>query len=113
VVHTDERLVLLSWQGVAGKALRGQPLHVSSRPTRPTWRVWDALWLFPWQVRSTLRVKAILSVPMVHDAKGRRRVMGVLNLDAISDAGAAYIQQNQTELVRTLAGFGKYLARLP
>jgi hypothetical protein len=113
VVHADERLVLLSWQGVAGQALKGQPIAVSQLPAQPTWRIWDALWMFPWQVRATLRVKAILAVPMVHDAKGRRRVVGVVNLDAISDAGVAYIQQHQKVLVRTLAGLGKYLARLP
>jgi hypothetical protein len=124
IVHPDEDLVLLAWQGLAGLAVKEKaPQYASGGPpqpgvrhlaAQPTWMIWQTLWLLPWQVRKTQRLKAILSVPMaLENKRGTRKIVGVINLDAISDAGAAYIDQHRLVLTRALASLGRHLARLP
>jgi hypothetical protein len=113
VVFADEQLTLLAWQGVAGRARLGEPQYVLNPSGRRTWRIWENFWLLPSQVSRTAKVRAVLSVPMVREARGRRHVIGVLNLDAVSQAGARYIDRNQRQLTLALASFGKLLACLP
>jgi hypothetical protein len=124
IVHPDEDISLLAFQGLAGLARsERQPQYARSAPAlpnvrrlsaEPTWKIWETLWMFPWQVRQTSPLKAILTVPMVlENSRGTRKIAGVINLDAISNEGAAYIDQNRLSLTRALASLGKHLARLP
>lgn len=115
---------LMIWQGLCGQAfLRGKSafadLRDISQPNRPPSEVWPSgndFYLFAWQLRRTSHIKAILSVPIFKQIEPppnvRYRVVGVINLDAVSESGAAWLADDVKGTTKYLADYGTTLAYL-
>jgi hypothetical protein len=120
----DGHIWIWGFQGVCGRTLRKRlPQFSDFRTVRPSdswtslfipWR--DNYRLFRWQIRRTDHVKAILSVPIsVPDDNGSNpkiRIIGVFNLDAVSDQGANWIANTQQQTTKYLSDNGQFLALL-
>jgi len=116
--HRDNRLSLFTWQGLCGKAFRARStLGVDLRRAIAA-KQWypsaENFWLFPWQLRNTGHLRAIISIPIFWEIdKGQlkwHKTVGVINLDAISDAGADGLLSNKTRLDTFFKHYGKILA---
>jgi len=120
----DLHIPLWGFQGVCGRTLRKRlPQFADFRmhqlddscssaffPLRANYR------LFRWQIRRTEHVKAILAVPICLPDGGppnpRLKIIGVMNLDAISDAGAEWIVRTREQSVKYLTDNGQFLTLL-
>jgi hypothetical protein len=119
--HLDVKVRFAEWQGVCGATLRSQkPQFVDFRhlpKTEPHWLPWKNPYrLFRWQVERTRDVLAIGSVPLlVKRGTGTNphyRVVGVLNVDAVSPEGAQWLAKNWDALKKPLLQAGTLLAVL-
>ncbi len=118
--HGDAHLFLFSWQGLCGAAVRERrPLITDLRTQAPSfsWKFWNNPFrMFAWQLRRTGNVKVILSVP-IYRQKGSEQnpsfqIVGVINFDAVSEAGADWIIANEPQMTAWLGGHGTILAAL-
>ena len=99
----DNGLWLLARQGLCGKAFRAEQTLASdlreAKPSHKWWPSQENLWLFRWQREKTRHLKAILSIPIFRmtksDAMTRHKVVGVINVDAVSDRGAEWLLKNK------------------
>lgn len=120
-VHQDARLWFTVHQGVCGLAYRNQSCEWVDLRTAPPFE--PQLW--PWknpfglsrgQFEKTRHVKAVLSVPMIKTLGPRTNPKytraGVINLDAVSDAGADYLAANHLEIENELLRAGAILGSL-
>jgi hypothetical protein len=125
-VAPDLHMFLAKWQGVAGVAVAsGKPqwatLWTDTPPTfdfAQRWVFRNKFKLWGSQLDRTAEVRAVLSIPLVRRLGGthnpRGKVVGVMNLDAISEAGVAWLAdpQKRHELLKFLADHGGLLAFL-
>ena len=104
--HRDNNLWLLTVQGLCGKAFREEKTLATDMRTAKLDRNWkpsqENLWLFLWQRQKAQHLKAILSIPMFRttksDAMTHHKVVGVINVDAVSDKGAEWVLKNRENL---------------
>ncbi|HET8783889.1 MAG TPA: hypothetical protein VFM63_15855, partial [Pyrinomonadaceae bacterium] len=71
--------------------------------------------LWPWQLKDTAALKYILCIPMFKTTKGESKsfqCVGVITLDTVSDAGAAFLKQNRYRLIEYFLDKGKVIACL-
>lgn len=71
--------------------------------------------MWPWQMRRTKEVKYILSVPLFKASHGDSKtwkVVGVINLDTITDEGAEFLKANEGRLATYFMEIGKVVACL-
>jgi hypothetical protein len=117
--HRDDSLVLLRFQGICGHAFRHEKLvavdfRTAARPSR--WKPWHNFWLWPWQCTNTGHLTAIVSIPIFREAKDgamtRHRAVGVVNIDAVSDAGADWILKEKEALKNFFGPSGMVIAHL-
>jgi hypothetical protein len=127
-MHRDNRLFLFTWQGICGKALGDQTLiAVDLREMKPRKGfLWYVSWLLPinefrlfgWQTKDTAHVQVVVSIPifrLLEEAPNERwKVVGVINIDAVSDLGAAWLSDTgvQDELGRFFKETGTIIAFL-
>jgi len=112
--NSDAHFWIWGFQGVCGRAirkgfpqfsdLRGEIMYDRWSSMVIPWRV--NFRFFRWQIRRTAHVKAVLSVPIhaqtAPSPNPKMRLLGVVNLDAVSDGGADW-------LVKTHKGTAEYL----
>jgi hypothetical protein len=96
--HRDSNLLLFSWQGLAGLAVKLQDPKADYFDSSHAPRALRApYYLWPWQIAKTAQVKGILSVPILKrssDAAPRFHCVGVINIDAITDEAAGKLKRN-------------------
>lgn len=100
--HHDNNLWILRWFGLSGNALKEKnTIAVDLRGRTPSGGRWprrENLWLFSWQARKTRHLKAVVSIPIFKETKKgamtHHKAVGVINVDAVSDAGAEWILSN-------------------
>lgn len=123
-IHPDQTLRLLGFQGLSAQVLsekkirfadlRGRVLRSLSLSQK--YLMCNEFRLTWWQLKRTEHLKYVLSVPMLKTVSPkpnlRENVVGVFNIDAVSDRGAAWIEQNQKALGTFLRLHGKVLAEL-
>jgi hypothetical protein len=119
--HLGIHLWLTEWQGVCGRALRGEATQVvdfhSSVSTPLTftrkWLLANQFHFFPWQLSKIASVKVVLSIPMFWETSpGVWQTVGVINLEGITDEGAERLRLNAKELAECFMDHGKILAGL-
>ena len=104
--HHDDEMWMLTLQGLCGRAFRRkETLAVDLRNVSPSTKWWPSaenLWLFRWQRKKTRHLKAILSIPLFRrtetEAMTHHKVVGVVNVDAVSDKGAEWLLKNAKTL---------------
>jgi hypothetical protein len=121
-LHPDQGMWLLGRQGLSGQVLKRKKildidLRSSPVPTfTERYLTGDRFRLRWWQLDQTKHLTYILSVPMLKTTspkpKLREKVVGVFNIDAVSDEGATWIAQNREKLGKFLRRHGKVLAEL-
>jgi len=125
-IAPDLHMLLAKWQGLAGVAVRScKPQWATLWTDTPPSLTFAQRWLFRntfrlWgtQLDRTAEVRAVLSIPLVRRLGGshnpRGEVVGVMNLDAITEAGSAWLAdpQKRDELLKFLADHGGLLAFL-
>jgi hypothetical protein len=125
-IAPDLHLWMAKWQGVAGVAVASckpqwATLWTDTPPSfgfAQRWAFRNKFKLWGPQLDRTVEVRAVLSVPLVRRLGGshnpRGKVVGVMNLDAITEAGAAWLAdpQKRSELLKFLADHGGLLAFL-
>ena len=121
--HKDVRLFMFANQGVAGVAVeqrtfvfdRLRPYSVLTtqdrRATLARWRMWG------WQLRQTEHIVAILSVPVFAplpdgDEIGKKPILSVLNVDAITDEAADLMAANWKRMGEDIAKHAEYVSLL-
>jgi len=75
----------------------------------------DRFQLWPWQSKRVRRIQYILSVPLFRESQTDSRSwkpVGVLNVDATTEEGAAFLRKNEKELAEYFFQVGKVIARL-
>lgn len=120
----DGHLRFYTWQGVCGKAARSRdvlfvdfraaPVPVDGFASKYLLRNTFHLW--PWQLRRTRHIKAILSVPM-YDTRGpkgqeHKVCVGVINVDATTEADADYLAEKADHLGVFLTRHGQLIAKM-
>lgn len=121
--HSDTNILLTSWQGVAGKALKSRnPTLVDMRTLGPRklkiyekWLPLNQFRLLPWQLSKTREIKCTLSVPMFISSgklSPKWRAVGVINLDTLTATGADFLTANQQALSNDFTDDGKIIAYL-
>jgi hypothetical protein len=122
--HLDRKVVLMTFQGLAGKAYREEkPQFMNLSGVNVLAGRWRDLWLFGnqfrltyWQLRKTSDVKAILSVPIFYEKKPppdyEGELVGVINVDAVSTAGADWLEKNWGDVARFVHEHGAIIAPL-
>lgn len=124
--YPDAHMLLMRWQGVAGRAVgAGAPIWVDLRGQGKARLTFSERYLFKspfrlWhtQFAATEQVLAVLSVPLILEAGSRpnprARIVGVINLDAVSERGAEWLSDPEvrSEMLRFLADHGSFLAFL-
>jgi hypothetical protein len=126
-IAPDLHLLLAKWQGVAGVAVASckpqwATLWTDAPPSSfsfaQRWAFQTKFKLWGPQFERTAEVRAVLSIPLVRRLGGyhnpRGKVVGVMNLDAITEPGAAWLAdpQKRGELLKFLADHGGLLAFL-
>jgi hypothetical protein len=120
---SDANMRLMSWQGVAGQVLKKRkPLLVDFRETRnknlkvyERWLPFNQFRLWPWQLTKTKEITCILSIPVFissGEPSPRWHVVGVINLDTLTEPGAEFLVRNHQTLSNDLADYGKIIAYL-
>ncbi len=97
--HQDVDLLLYSWQGVAGEAIRlrkpvAQGSSRADKNPRGWWRFKWPWGMFKWQREQTAHVHWVLSVPMFKKSSGpgrRGTVVGVINIDVVDKNLATFL----------------------
>jgi hypothetical protein len=122
--YKDSQLFLFTWQGVAGKAVAERAHYwadlrdSAALTTAERWLFKNRFRLAFWQLSRTSHVLAILSVPLFREVGEkpniRSKLVGVINLDAVSPTGAAWLSSEDTrvQMVKFLADYGAFLAFL-
>lgn len=120
--HFDAKLTLCEYQGVCGLAFRrmeAQWVDFRGRSDKALtfaekWLLRNPFHLWPWQIRKTRNIQAVLSVPMLQQtrANGPWRSAGVIALDAVTEEGALLLEENRKALVAYFYEVGKILAWL-
>jgi len=125
-IAPDLHMWLATWQGVAGVAVASRkPQWATLWADKPPsftfaqrWTLRNKFKLLGPQLDRTAEVRAVLSIPLVRRLGGshnpRGKVVGVMNLDAITEAGAAWLAEphKRDELLKFLADHGGLLAFL-
>ena len=125
-VASDQHMWMAKWQGIAGVACRsGKPQWATIWTEDPPILTFSERWMFQnefrmwgFQLTRTANVRAVLSIPLVRKHGGshnpRGKVVGVLNLDAVSTAGALWLAdpEKREELLKFLSDHGGMLAFL-
>jgi hypothetical protein len=123
-VNADAHFWIWGFQGVCGRALRkGFPQFSDLRTEKPRDATWSLFFpsrenfrLFRWQIRRTGHLKAILSVPINRPddspTNPRLRIVGVVNLDAVSDDGADWLKKEREQTTKYLSDHGQFLTYL-
>lgn len=125
-IAPDLHMLLASWQGVAGVAVASRkPQWATLWADKPPSFTFAQRWAFGnrfrlWgsQLDRTADVRAVLSIPLVRRLGGshnpRGKVVGVMNLDAITEAGANWLADpsKRDQLLKFLADHGGLLAFL-
>ena len=120
----DARLRLFIWQGVCGMAARRRqaafvdfsetPLEVEGFAAK--WLLQNRFRLWKWQIRKTRNLAAVLSIPIFEKRgpKGQEieKCVGVINLDAKTDAGAKHLAEKDKDLALLFAKHGTLIAKM-
>lgn len=123
VGHVDANMWICEFQGVCGKAFRTmKPQSVYFDANTPEAGGFREKWFFDnkfhlshRQLRRTRHLRAVLSIPILEQSDGMSpdyRSVGVINLDASSDAGMNELHKNERELAEYFTRLGKILAAL-
>jgi hypothetical protein len=119
--HIDANLWMCEFQGLCGRAFRtGKPQSVyfdGGKPMtfRERWLFGNEFRLSGWQLRKTVHLKAVISIPILEqsdDLSPSFKSVGVINIDTSSTAGADILRRNERELADYFMRFGKILAAL-
>ena len=120
----DSSIAFWWWQGACGKAYRKkdavfvqlEPSDVAPVGWRARWGCGNRFKLTPFQLRKTKALKAVLCVPIIEkhgeDGVESYRCVGVINLDATTDAGTKYLEGHVQKLTTALAEHGTLIAKL-
>jgi hypothetical protein len=122
--NADAHFWIWGFQGVCGRALKkGYPqfsdLRGGSSPD-PWWRTpfpsRRNFRLFRWQLQKTAHVKAILSVPISipndSSVNPKSHIVGIVNLDAVSEDGANWLKNELQQTTEYLCDHGQFLTYL-
>ena len=103
--HRDNGQWLFTFQGLCGRAFRHrQVLAVDLRKAESEswWPSAGNFWLSCGQRKKTRHLKAIVSIPLFKeirtDAMTHHKVVGVINVDAVSERGAEWLLTNRERL---------------
>ncbi len=122
--HRDRHVKMFIWQGVCGTAARGkesvfidfrrEPMDDGTFASR--WLLRNKYRLFPWHIKKTCAIKALLSIPMIEmrGKKGAERAVcvGVINLDACTDAGANELAKRSKHYSEYFLQHGSLIAKM-